>query len=184
MLLLEEKLNEICDKCKKYSSIFFKKSMKCKQLNTVLNIVNITFTSATGIIATYSSNDNSPHTRILTYVSAVLVYTSACINSVQQFLNIESLSEKRKTTAMRFLTLSNNIQSFIYTDTGGDTVKKDYLKWVLKEYEAILSQESLVENTIEINSLTNQKVNDEETPTPSYQYEIDRFLVNTYNNSN
>jgi hypothetical protein len=180
MLVLEDKLQEISDKCKKYSSVFFTKSIKYKQANTVLNVINITFTTATGIMATYSSTENSSNRLILTYVSAVLVYTSACINSVQQFLNLESISEKGKTTAMRFLTLSNNIQTFLYTDTGIDTAKKDYLKWVLKEYETILSQESLVENTVELNEVQVQEVNTEEIGTPSYQYEIDRFLVNSY----
>ena len=64
-----------------------------------------------------------------------------------------------------------------------------YLKWVLTEYESILSQESLVANKMVIdenndNPQLDIRVTGESVPPPHYKYEVDRFLVTSYNNDN
>ena len=184
---IDSKLNEISEKCKGYSAFYFKKSTTYSTINTVLNIINIAFTTITGIISTYTATVSKSETLYLSYISSFMLYTSAGINSVQQFLNLESLSEKRKTTAMRFLAMSNNIVKYLYTDTSMD--KKEYLKWVLTEYESILSQESLVANKMVIdenndNPQLDIRVTGESVPPPHYKYEVDRFLVTSYNNDN
>ena len=113
---IDSKLNEISEKCKGYSAFYFKKSTTYSTINTVLNIINIAFTTITGIISTYTATVSKSETLYLSYISSFMLYTSAGINSVQQFLNLESLSEKRKTSAMRFLAMSNNIIKYLYTD--------------------------------------------------------------------
>lgn len=181
---IEVKLNDISEKCKGHSASFFNKSKTYSIVNTVLNVINISFTTITGILSTYSATTTENRLEIYNYISSVMLYTSACINSVQQFLNLESLSEKRKTTAMRFLALSNNIIKYLYTDTNMD--KREYIKWVLNEYETILSHESLVENATLVAMATNPEYDtlmtssDEIPDQPHYQYEIDRFAVSTY----
>jgi hypothetical protein len=190
---LDAKLNEISDKCKVYSAFYFKKSNRYSTVNTILNIINISFTTITGILSTYTATVSQQETMHINYISSFMLYSSACINSVQQFLNLEALSEKRKTTAMRFLAMSNNIVKYLYTDTTMD--RREYMKWVLTEYETMLSQESLVANKLVVDRERTAVVDSARVPDididvavsedrsspPHYKYEVDRFLVTSYN---
>jgi hypothetical protein len=187
LLKINNKLTNISQRCQYHSEFFLKKSKKFSIINTVLNIINISVTTITGLLSTFTASTRDIEgviTPNISYISSVLLYSSACINSIQQFLKLESLSEASKTTAMRFSALRNNIDKYLYTNTNMEN--KDYLKWVMTEYETILSHENMVEKKVDLNNIenpdsnTNNILSNTDKSQPHYQYEIDRYLVSSY----
>jgi len=176
---IDQKLTDVSEKCKSRAATFLKKSKRYSFINTVLNGINISFTTATGVFASVSSEAETETETFIRNVSSIMLYTSAGVNAVQQFLNLESLAESSKTTAMRFSALYNNIVKYLYTTTNMDN--KEYLKWALNEYEAILLHENIIDElTVVDNSKEKDILSHTDKSQPHYQYEIDRYAVNSF----
>lgn len=200
-------LLDIQTKCFEFAETHSNESKKYSYQNTALNITNIVITSGVATLTTSFSSlrtDNEGSVVTVSVVSAVLLYVSAVLNSVQQFLNFEKLAEKNKITSIKFITLGNNIKRFLAIEELQNQDIVEYFKWVSSTYEEILSSNTKDELNLELprnlvsvniqqakkddnNNILNVNLSDtDEEQIMSHQetdrvkYEIDRFAMNSY----
>ena len=182
------------NKCSEYSDIHLKKSKDYSKKNTIFNIINIVFTSGVATLTAATTNLDSKNT--ISIISSVLLYCSAVLNSVQQFLNFEKLAEQDLTLANRFCSLGNNIKKFLTLEELENKDLVEYFNWVSNTFEELLNKTSIIDiPKIEEN---NQIIKIESNEPLSYnsnehllnfdalserervKYEMDRFNVNSY----
>jgi len=197
-----KQLSRMERECSEYSKAHNDASKKFSRKNTILNIINIATTSGTATLAAATMNDldtrNTVWFSVINITSTVLLYLSACINYIQQTLNFEKRSEQNKTLAIRFLSLSNNIKKFTVVQEINNEDAVEYYKWAVNEYEQIImkttmvigggNQGSLTNDTDAISDDINITVSDVSYSSniqkdPKLKYEIDRFVVNSFNES-
>lgn len=200
-------LLDIQTKCFEFAETHSNDAKKYSHQNTALNITNIVITSGVATLTTSFSSlrsDNEGSVITVSVVSAVLLYVSAVLNSVQQFLNFEKLAEKNKITSIKFITLGNNIKRFLAIEELQNQDIVEYFKWVSSTYEEILSSNTkdelnleLPRNLVSVNiqqakqddNILNVNFSDDDNnddqvmshqETDRVKYEIDRFAMNSY----
>lgn len=147
-------LMDIQNKCFEFAQTHSQEAKKFSTQNTILNITNIIITSGVATLTTSFSSmdreeDNNPRT-VVFIISAVLLYISAVLNSIQQFLNLEKLSEKNKISSVKFITLGNNIKRFLAIEELQNQDIVEYFKWVSATYEEIISSNTKNELNLEL----------------------------------
>ena len=187
-------LLDVQKKCFMYSDMYIETSKKHSTKNTWFNIVNIVIT---GGIATLTASAGSMDKEGISYtvisvISPLLLYVSATLNSIQQFLNFEKLSEKDRTLAIRFASLGNNIKRFLCVEELEKQDKVEYFKWVNTTFEELMNKTTYLERQLSDENIPSihEEPNDvykiyEDTENLNndmarIKYETDRFITDSY----
>ena len=182
------------NKCSEYSQIHLKTSESYSKNNTIFNIINIVFTSGVATLTAATTNLDSNNSNTISIISTVLLYCSAVLNSIQQFLNFEKLAERDRTLSTRFCSLSNNIKKFLTLEDLENKDLVDYFNWVSNTYEELLNKTNIIDipqienlsvsvfnQNIEQSSSGENLLNfDALSERERVKYEMDRFYVNSY----
>lgn len=192
-------------KCSQSSWIHTEDSVVASRNNNLFTVIGMGLTGLSATESIFAANITDKDSRlysILTVSNSILLYIITALSGVRQYLNYERDAELHKTAATRFLNMSNNIKKFLVLDCGEKEELVEYYKWVSSEYENISSSTPNTSNTSKKNfektfgiqvkgedvfetqiNLVEDVV--EETESDKRQrmvrYEIDRFLVNSYN---
>lgn len=195
-------------KCSQYSWIHSADSVIAYNSNNVFTVVGMVLTglSATeSIIAANITDKESEMYSILTVTNSIVLYVITALSGIRQYLNYERDAELHKTASTRFLNMSNNIKKFLILDADEKDEIVEYYKWVSSEFENIVSSTpstsiaslknfektfgvQVKNNDVFETQLDEVLVVEEKEPVSSSErrqnalkYEIDRFLVNSYN---
>jgi hypothetical protein len=196
-------------KCSQYSWIHSADSGVAYRNNNLFTVAGMVLTGLSATESIFVSNLSDKQSElysILTVSNSVILYVITALSGIRQYLNYERDAELHKTASTRFLNMSNNIKKFLILEAGESEEIIEYYKWVSSEYENILastpptSASSLknFEKTFGIQVKNNDifeavgleeiVVPEEKEPVSSCErkqnalkYEIDRFLVNSYN---
>lgn len=195
-------------KCSQYSWIHLADSSIAYRNNNLFTIVGMVLTGLSATESIFIANIEDKESKIysiLTVANSVILYIITALSGTRQYLNYERDAELHKTASTRFLNMSNNIKKFLILETGESEEIIEYYKWVSSEYENILASTPITstaslknfEKTFGIQVKNNDVFGDseleevvvkEKEPVSSSErrqnalkYEIDRFLVNSYN---
>lgn len=195
------------NKCAAYKWMHDYDSDSITSRNKILNIVSILLVSvsATSSIATNNFSNDNKWISTINIIYPILLYLSTVISSIQHFLNYEKEAEKHFTASIRYNALYNNIVRMLALEVSQRQQADDYFNWATKEYDNIFSSSPDISDTAQekfkkqfnINfndefSLNNTKdervvevleLKDSKPLTDSekLKYELDRFMVNSYN---
>lgn len=154
-------LLDIQNKCFEYSESHENDGKKYSRQNTILNITTIIITSSVATLTTSTSalEKGSSGSMAVVVTSSFLLYVSAVLTSVQQFLNFEKLSEKHKLASLKFISLGNNIKKFLAVEELEQQDIKNYFKWATDTYEQILFSSSMDANSNDVGNIEIQHGN-------------------------
>lgn len=202
---LENVLLEQKHKCSSYKWIHEEENKKYKTRNTYLNIITIVFVSSTAtassIAATVDISEYRMYNNIINILFPIILYITAILNSIQEFLKYEKQSEKHKLAAIRYTALYNNINRMLSLEPSQRQSPTDYFLWATKEYDNINSSSPSISRNISskyekkfglISSIINCN-NDEKDmnivkidnytidQSERFKYEAERFVLNSFN---
>lgn len=199
---VEEVLQDQQNKCAAYKWMH---ENQCRTLNRrykMFNIINIFIVSFTATFTTVKDNVNTDSPiHSVEFITPGLLYFSAVITSLQQFLNFQKEAEKNRNSAIKYTELYYNIKRTLALERNQRQQIKSYYNWVNKEYDNIFSSAPDVEQysvkdfekkfNIGFN-IINNKNSDEEEPvicvrqshsqsdSGKIKYELDRFISHSY----
>lgn len=203
---IEKILTKQYNKCAAYKWMHDYDSDNIASRNKILNIISILLVSvsATTSLATNNSSQHNTWIYVINIVYPVLLYISTVISSLQHFLNYEKESEKHRTASLRYNALYNNIVRMLALEVSHRQKVDDYFNWATKEYDNIFSSSPDISNIskekfkkqfnkniddfTENNTINNSVVEvltvkdiQPLTDSEKLKYELDRFMVNSYN---
>ena len=175
--------------------------------NKVINIANIIVTSltaTTSVVTTTLINKDTTTINVINISTAVLLYFVSILGSLQHFLEYEKKAENHRTASLRFNSMANSIKRTLVLETDDPQAILDYYKWVSSEFENLIGSTPAFSSAsmskfeksfgVELKPINNVSVMDTENSVRMtniqqseelrMQYEIDRFMVNSYNDKN
>jgi hypothetical protein len=195
-------------KCSQNSWIHSADSEIAYNSNNIFTVAGMILTglSATeSIVVSNMSDRESNIYSILTISNSIILYVITALSGIRQYLNYERDAELHKTASTRFLNMSNNIKKFLVLDADDKDEIVEYYKWVSSEFENIVGSTpgtsvaslknfektfgiQVKNNDVFDTKLDEVLVVDDKEPVScterkqnAIKYEIDRFLVNSYN---
>ena len=165
-----------------YRTLHRKCSEYYSNLNTNINVSNIVLVALVSITnnITSVSRENNIY---LSVSYSVLLYLSAMVSTLQQFLKYEELSEKHKTSSTRY----NHLYNLVLLTDSNDDIK---VKLIIEECENIYNSSPNIPEkilkTIEdcnTNNLTPTSINNDEVDTAT-AYQLSRLMVSSYTPEN
>lgn len=193
-------LEDIQVKCSEYSITHMDSYKRNSKKNSILNILNIIVTAGVATLSSSTLNIEKDTTTftIINSISISLLFSSTIVNAIQQTLNFEKIAERERTLSIRFVSLGNNIKKFLAIETLQKQDTIEYFKWASNTFEEIITKTSslnIESETIPIKFQEIDNVNKPESPNSysgdsllvhqdnaSIRHEVDRFMVNSYNN--
>ena len=203
---LKHQLYEYQNKCSGYKYMHEKQARNLLLKNKILNISSIIIVSFTATASALTENlkDSADTKSVFNIVYVLLLYFSAVLNSLSQFLKYEKEAEKHKTSSIRYTAMYNNIRRSLILDSEKEfNIDVEYFNWVTKEYDSIFSSSpdiseyiikkfgdnflkeednmgiEIRENSIPVNNESLiQAFNSEKL-----KYELDRFMISSYSGS-
>lgn len=203
---VEKILTKQYNKCAAYKWMHDYDSDSITVRNKRLNILSILLVSvsATTSLATNNASQENAWIFVINIVYPVLLYISTVISSLQHFLNYEKEAEKHRTASLRYNALYNNLVRMLALEVTQRQQVNDYFNWVTKEYDNIFSSSPDIsdiakgkfkkefniniddfgmsnhtaDKVVEVLTLTEIKPL---TESEKIKYELERFMVNSYN---
>lgn len=195
-------LEDIQVKCSEYSITHMDSYKRNSKKNSILNILNIIVTAGVATLSssTLSIEKDTTTFTIINSISISLLFSSTIVNAIQQTLNFEKIAERERTLSIRFVSLGNNIKKFLAIETLQKQDTIEYFKWASNTFEEILTKTSALNIESETISIPVkfQEIDNVNKPESSNSYsgdsllvrqdnasirhEVDRFMVNSYNN--
>ena len=205
---IENALLDCQIKCSQSSWLQQFECAKYSLYNKIINITSIvvtSFTATSSVVVNTIDNKTVPIIKVIQTGNVILLYTASMLTALQHFLDYEKKAESHRTSSVRFNNLANNIKRTLVLDTDDKKILEDYYKFALNEYDTIsgsspdISFKSLNSFKksfgVELKTLDNVVLSSDpiyirsdsiisktDSKEESIRYEIDRFLVNSYNN--
>jgi hypothetical protein len=175
--------------------------------NKIINIANIIVTSltaTTSVVTTTLMNKDTSTINAINIGTAVLLYFVSILGSLQHFLEYEKKAENHRTASLRFNSMANSIKRTLVLESDDPQTILDYYKWVSTEFENIIGSTPSFSSAstakfeksfgVELKPINSVSVMDtensirmntiQESEELRMQYEMDRFLVNSYSDKN
>lgn len=198
---VEKILTKQYNKCAAYKWMHDYDSDSITIRNKTLNIVSILLVSvsATTSLATNNASQDNYWIYTINIVYPVLLYISTVISSLQHFLNYEKEAEKHRTASLRYNALYNNVVRMLALEVSQRQQVNDYFNWATKEYDNIFSSSPDISDIAKLKFKKDFNINIEDngqdkvvevltlteikplTESEKLKYELDRFMVNSYN---
>lgn len=208
---VEQILTNQYNKCASYKWMHDYDCDNISRRNKNLNIISILLVSisATTSLATNNTLQNNSWVNVINVIYPILLYISTVISSLQHFLNYEKEAEKHRTASIRYNALYNNVVRMLALDISERQEVNDYFNWATKEYDNIFSSSPDISDTSKEKFKKEFNVNYEDfktvkqnktvinvekedeilslqtsktlTEPEKLKYELDRFMINSYN---
>ncbi len=206
-VLLEQQKN-----CAVYKWIHERDSSILQKRNTYISITTIIIVSLSATVSTFTANispsDNLYYLTVVRIINSVILYISAVLSALQQFLKYEKEAEKHKATSTKYTALYNNIKRMLSLDPSERQNVANYFTWVNKEYDSILNgspdvlsgsveefykifgvnftEETGEDIKVNINNMediiegNDEEVSEIQNETNRLRYELERYVQNSY----
>jgi hypothetical protein len=205
---IEKSLLDYQIQSNQYSWLHTEDSSLFNTRNKIINIANIVVTSlsaTTSVVTTSLFSKDIKAVDAVNIFTAVLLYLVSILSSLQHFLEYEKKAENHRTASLRFNSMSNNIKRTLVLDHENQQALLDYYKWVSTEFENIVGSTPVFSSSsiakfeknfgVELKKINSTEMIQGEDDSVRInnigyseelrmQYEIDRFLVNSYNEKN
>lgn len=156
-----------------YNELHSKSRTYYSSMNTKLNVANIVVVSLIGIsnnITTISDVNN----KYVSIVYSIVLYFTALMSTLQQFLKYEELSEKHRVSSIRY----NHLHNLCLIS------KEEDLKTIIKEYENIYNSAPVIPDFLTQNIKEMEKTDVLDTPEDDIEmatkHQLNRLLVQSY----
>jgi len=106
------------------------------KINTIISIITIILVTGTGTGS--FSLVNVEETAQVKILIGFVLYVTALLSGIKDFLNLTQISEKHKLYSIRFSALYNNIQRQLSLYPEERQNGKDYISWVNSEFDNLL----------------------------------------------
>ena len=147
---LEKVLNVIGKQCENYKNTHQNISLDCEKKYSSLMLTSIILAPLSAIISAIgvSSGNNNSTMFYYTTTSTIINFATGIIVSVIKFSKFDKVSNAHMMAASRYISLGNNIKRQLLLDYRDRVPAKDYLEWVIKNFDDLYTSSPVVSDDI------------------------------------
>jgi hypothetical protein len=147
---LEKVLKVIEKQCENYKNTHQNISIDCEKKYSLLMLSSIILAPLSGIVSTIGATADRDINTMFYYttVSTVLSFATGIIVSVIKFSKFDKSSNAHTLAASRYISLGNNIKRQLLLDYSDRVPAKEYLDWVIKNFDDLYTSSPIVSDDI------------------------------------
>jgi hypothetical protein len=149
---LEKVLNVIGKQCENYKnthqniSLYYEKKYSGLMLSSIILAPLSAIISAIGVASEHNNNNNTMF--YYTTTSTIISFATGIIVSVIKFSKFDKVSNAHMMAASRYISLGNNIKRQLLLDYRDRVPAKEYLEWVIKNFDDLYTSSPVVSDDI------------------------------------
>jgi hypothetical protein len=147
---LEKVLKVIEKQCENYKNTHQNIALDCEQKYSSLMLSSIILAPLSGIVSTIGAAADRDINTVFYYttVSTILSFAAGIIVSVIKFSKFDKSSNAHTLAASRYISLGNNIKRQLLLDHSDRVPAKEYLDWVIKNFDDLYTSSPIVSDDI------------------------------------
>jgi hypothetical protein len=147
---LEKVLKIIEKQCENYKKSHQNIALDCENKYSKLMLSSIILAPLSGIISTIGAASDRDINTIFYYttVSTVISFATGILVSVIKFSKFDKSSNAHTLAASRYISLGNNIKRQLLLDNRDRVPAKEYLDWVIKNFDDLYTSSPIVSDDI------------------------------------
>lgn len=168
---LEKVLKVIEKQCENYKNTHQNISLECEKKYSRLMLSSIILAPLSGIVSTVgaaAADRNIITMFYYTTVSTILSFATGIIISVIKFSKFDKSNNAHTLAASRYISLANNIKRQLLLDYRDRVPAKEYLEWVIKNFDDLYTSSPIVSDDILNKYSKFRDLYDDETDSEKY----------------
>ena len=146
---LEKVLKVIAKQCENYKNTHQNIALDCEKKYSNLMLTSIIIAPLSGIVSTIGAAVDKDTTMFYyTTVSTVISFATSILVSVIKFSKFDKSNNAHTLAASRYISLGNNIKRQLLLDYRDREPAKEYLEWVIKNFDDLYTSSPMVSNDI------------------------------------
>ena len=145
---LEKVLNVIGKQCENYKNTHQNISLDYEKKYSGLMLSSIILAPLSGIVSAIGVSSDRDTLFYYTTTSTIISFATGIIVSVIKFSKFDKISNAHMMAASRYISLGNNIKRQLLLDYRDRVPAKDYLEWVIKNFDDLYTSSPIVSDDI------------------------------------
>jgi hypothetical protein len=147
---LEKVLKVIEKQCENYKNTHQNIALDCDKKYSVLMLTSIILAPLSGIISTIGAAVDKEDISMFYYTttSTIISFATSILVSVIKFSKFDKSSNAHTLAASRYISLGNNIKRQLLLDYRDRVPAKEYLDWVIKNFDDLYTSSPIVADDI------------------------------------
>jgi len=147
---LERVLKVIEKQCENYKNTHRNISIDCDKKYSRLMLISIVLAPLSGVVSTIGATIDKDINTMFYYttVSTILSFTTGIIISMIKFSKFDKSNNAHSLAASRYISLGNNIKRQLLLDYRDRVPAKEYLEWVIKNFDDLYTSSPMVSDDI------------------------------------